>query len=67
MVNFNTELFVKSKNISIKNEVELYPITKTVLTNLLENAGFSKIQHFRSFSGDELKVNSLPLVIIAQK
>lgn len=60
---FKTTLSDKEKNIKIESEIELFPIKKTLLTELLTKAGFSFFTFYGNFTGTPLEKTSLPLIL----
>lgn len=67
LIDFNTQLTVKSTGQEIKNSTQLYPITQMKLQQFLEEAGFMGIEFFGSFNRESLTEKSLPLVLVCQK
>jgi len=64
-IDFVTILTVKEKNQVIKNRVELYPMKKNELKNLLEGTGFRDLFFYGSFAKEEFSCQSLPLIVEA--
>lgn len=67
LVNFKTKLTIKAEERNLTNEVELLPLTKTQLIEILSASGFPKIEVFSSFGQANFNPTSLPLVVIASK
>jgi len=67
MINFKTNLTVKSTHEYISNSVPLNPIRKNSLLIMLEEAGFKHIELFGAFDGTPLKERSLQMIIKALK
>lgn len=67
LLSFNTQLTIKENEQQIDNRIELNPITKTEIIEVLTNIGFSSINVFGSFAKNEFTKSSLPLVISALK
>jgi 2-polyprenyl-3-methyl-5-hydroxy-6-metoxy-1,4-benzoquinol methylase len=67
LIDFNTNLTVKSIGQEIKNSTQLYPITQKKLQGFLEEAGFVAIEFFGGFNREPLTDKSLPLVMACQK
>lgn len=67
LIDFDTELTIKSTAQVIKNSVKLNPIRKNKLQELLAKAGFENIEFFGSFDYAPLLESSLPLIVTCQK
>lgn len=67
LIDFDTELTIKSTAQVIKNTVKLNPIRKNKLQELLAKAGFENIEFFGSFDCAPLQESSLPLIVTCQK
>lgn len=67
LIDFDTELTIKSTTQVIKNTVKLNPIRKNKLQELLAKAGFENIELFGSFDCAPLQESSLPLIVTCQK
>lgn len=67
LIDFATELTVKATNEKLLNSVWLYPLVKGEVENMARKSGFSNIEFFGSFKGDELTEDSLPLIFICSK
>lgn len=67
LIDFDTELTIKSTAQVIKNTVKLNPIRKNKLQELLAKAGFENIELFGSFDCAPLQESSLPLIVTCQK
>ena len=67
LIDFNTKLTVKATGQEINNSTKLYAIRQNKLQEILEEAGFSAIEFFGSFSREPLTANSLPLILTCQK
>lgn len=65
-IDFKTVLNVKKENFVIKNCVQLYPLLKKEIENILINVGYHKIFYYGSFKKGKLTENSIPLIIEAQ-
>ena len=66
-MNFETVLTLKKSGQQIKNTIQLYPLRKSEIEELLKKAGFSKWQFYGNFQRDALTKNSIPLVVEAGK
>jgi len=64
---FKTKLSIKESNEVIENVINLHPIGKFELEEVLKHNGFEEITFYSSFAKDEYTFNKLPLVISAQK
>ncbi|HAH23171.1 MAG TPA: hypothetical protein DCL77_05320 [Prolixibacteraceae bacterium] len=67
LIDFNTQLTIKSTGQVIQNTVKLYPITQGRLQELLDETGFKDIQYFGSFASEPLQTNSLQLIVSCKK
>ena len=67
IISFVTVLMVKKKNRIIKNRVELYPLRKNELKELLKKAGFKNPLFYGSFAREPFSRISLPLIVEAEK
>lgn len=64
---FVTKLLVKKNGEEINNSIPLYPLRKHELNCMLGEAGFLKVDHYGSYSGEPLTENSFPLIAVARK
>lgn len=67
LIDFKTRLTIKSTGQEIANSVQLYPIRKNKLQELLEEAGFGAFEFFGNFSEEAFRDNSLTLIVSCQK
>jgi len=67
LIDFNTKLTVKATGQVIESSVKLYPIRKTVLQKILEDAGFESCEFYGSFNSEALTDSSLPLLVTCRK
>lgn len=67
LIQFQTELLIKSENKTIENETPLLAIRSSQLTELLQNAGFSEIELFSNFKQEPFGGKHLPLVVSCRK
>ncbi|PLX18475.1 MAG: hypothetical protein C0601_04465 [Candidatus Muiribacterium halophilum] len=51
----------------IENLIELYPITKYQIGQILHETGYKDIEFFSDFKGNDFKKDALPLVFKAVK
>jgi 2-polyprenyl-3-methyl-5-hydroxy-6-metoxy-1,4-benzoquinol methylase len=65
VIDFETLLTIKEGNHRINNKIELYPVRKSHVEELLLKAGFSDISFYGSFKRDKLTPESIPLVVEA--
>lgn len=63
LICFNTELYIKKENETISNETTLLALKSYELVNMLEAAGFTKIELFSNFRRETFGGNHLPLVL----
>ncbi len=64
LIEFETICTIKKENNTLVNTVNLFPLRKSQATELLTQAGFTKIQYFSSFKKDPYRSVSLPLVFV---
>ncbi|QFZ54581.1 class I SAM-dependent methyltransferase [Oceanihabitans sp. IOP_32] len=64
-IDFNTYLTVKSTQQTIKNTVELLPLLKNELEELLHKAGFNNLKYYGSFNLEAYTLNSPALIVEA--
>lgn len=67
LINFHTDLLVKSTTEKIHSEIELYPLTQLEIINALTEIGFTNISFYSNFDKTPLNNNVLPLIVSAQK
>jgi len=67
LINFTTRLTVKKDNQTIDNTILLNPIYHNTLKELIQKAGFYDINTYGNFKMEELKENSIPLIIVGRK
>lgn len=67
LITFNTKLKIKTTGEVVSNCIELNPLTKNQILKWLKKSGFSAIEFFGNFKQEGLQVNSIPLVIRAEK
>lgn len=67
LIQFETQLTIKEGCETIENKIDLYPITKDHIEDLLLAAGFSNIEFRSSFNDDSYQPTSIPLIIKAVK
>lgn len=65
-IEFSTVLTMKGTGKIIKNKIELYPILKSEIEQILIAAGYSSTFFYGSFKGEKLSENSIPLIIEAR-
>jgi len=63
MIDFETILTIKKSKQQIKNTIQLYPLRKAEIEELLKQAGFSDWKFYGNFKRDTLTENSIPLVV----
>ncbi len=64
---FETILTIKKSKQQIKNTIQLYPLRKAEIEELLRQAGFSDWKFYGNFMRDALTEKSIPLVVEADK
>jgi len=67
LIDFRTNLTVKSENLSIDNLIQLNPIRGNEIVKLLEKHNFHDIKLYGDFKMNPLEVDSLPFVLHAIK
>lgn len=67
MVQFKTELHLKSENQLISNQTQLFALKRRELEHLLKQEGFKDIKMYSNFNGDPIGGKHLPLVISCRK
>ena len=67
LIQFKTQLEIKESGKLIENSVELLPLTKNQLKDLLANTGFQNIEFRSSFNDSAYSPTSLPLIVKAIK
>ncbi len=65
ILEFETQLTIKASDKVLRNLIQLYPIRRSELGNLLKNAGFGDVTFFGNFKGEALTDESIPLVLEA--
>ncbi len=63
IVDFETILTIKETDEKIENTIQLYPLRKFEINELLSKAGFSKNLFYRNFKREALNENSIPLIV----
>jgi SAM-dependent methyltransferase len=66
-LDFETILSIKKTGKTVKNTIQLYPLRKTEIEQLLKLAGYAEIKYFGNFKRDDLHENSIPLIIEVKK
>ncbi|HCE57416.1 MAG TPA: hypothetical protein DER09_06310 [Prolixibacteraceae bacterium] len=67
VIQFQTELLIKSENKTIKNETPLLALRSRQLTELLQNAGFTEIELLSNFKQEPFGGKHLPLVVSCKR
>lgn len=67
LIEFKTILTIKSTNQVINNSVQLNPVRKSKLQELLEKAGFGSLEFLGNFGREPLSDKSLPLIVTCKK
>lgn len=67
LIDFNTQLTIKSTGQVIKNTVKLYPISQEKLQELLEETGFETMKYYGNFASEPLQTDSLQLIVSCKK
>jgi len=66
-LSFDTELTIKEEEKVITNQIELFPIRKSDVQNLLDEVGFKNIQFYGGFDSSDLTDDSVPLILNCKK
>ncbi|WP_291857841.1 bifunctional 2-polyprenyl-6-hydroxyphenol methylase/3-demethylubiquinol 3-O-methyltransferase UbiG [Marinilabilia sp.] len=66
-IDFRTILKVKQSGEEICNVVKLLPLRRQQLETLLKNCGFENVLFYGNFKGETLSMDSVPLIVSAQK
>ncbi len=66
-IDFITKCFIKNEEKTIKNRIKLFPVTKNVLNDLLNESGFRNIKFYSDFKKSAFNEDALPLVIECTK
>lgn len=64
-IDFKTKLTLKKSMEQIENSQLLFPIRKNELEFILKKY-FSEVKYYGNFKGDELSVDSIPLIVVAK-
>lgn len=67
LIEFKTRLSIKNSNQVINHSVQLNPVRKNKLQELLEETGFTSLEFFGNFEREPLSDKSLPLVVTCKK
>ena len=65
-ITFHTILTVKPEKFVIENKIELLPIRKNIIEDILIENGFTNIKFYSSFDKAEYKADALPLIFVAE-
>lgn len=65
LLKFKTTLTIKQTNKMVENEIDLFPIRKAELDELLTHVGFTKMNYFGDFKRDPFTENSISLIVEA--
>lgn len=66
ILDFESILTLKDSGEKIENTIQLYPLRKSEIENLLEKSGFSEWQFYGNFKMDEFMRTSIPLIVKAK-
>lgn len=66
LIHFETNLYIKEKDMVLENSVPLFPLRKDKLDEFLKGAGFTTIQYYGNFKKDKWTEKSVPLFGVAQ-
>jgi len=66
VIDFKTILTVKKENRIIENSVQLVPILKKEVEDILKNIGFEKVFFYGGFKKEGFTQHSIPLIIEAR-
>ncbi|MBS4537225.1 class I SAM-dependent methyltransferase [Clostridium sp. D2Q-11] len=64
-IKFNTT--IQKEDIQITNSIDLLPITKEKLEDMLETVGYNNIDFYGSFSGEDRNEDSFHTIVVANK
>jgi 2-polyprenyl-3-methyl-5-hydroxy-6-metoxy-1,4-benzoquinol methylase len=67
LIRFQTDLILKKEEITISNETLLFGLKSAELTELLKEAGFTKIELYSNFKQEPVGGKHLPLVVSCKK
>lgn len=65
-INFKTILTVKKENIKIENQIELYPLLKANIIQILNELNFKNYNFYGNFNREQLTSTSIPLIVEVQ-
>jgi 2-polyprenyl-3-methyl-5-hydroxy-6-metoxy-1,4-benzoquinol methylase len=65
LIDFETILLIKKSGEEIQNRVQLYPLRKAEVEDMLRRAGFSHLTFYGNFKREGLTTNSQPLIVEA--
>ncbi len=66
-IQFKTKLIIDQDKRSYENCVELYPLKKKDLEEILVKNRFKEINFFGDFDGSDFSINSFPTIVVATK
>ena len=64
---FKTELLIKEEDHKIENLIELFPLTKDQIGQILKETGYIELEFFSDFKGTNYKKDALPIIFKATK
>ena len=64
---FKTELTIKEEDHKVENLIELYPLTKNNIVEILSETGYKDVEFYSDMKGTVYKKDSLPLIFKAVK
>ena len=67
LIEFKTDLLIKSTGKEIKNNVLLFPIKKQEIEVILKNAGFKNWKFYGNFKKEKWSLESIPLIVETTK
>lgn len=67
IIDFATIFHIRGTEKSIRNTIQLHPIQKTALENLLKQAGFKILNSYSDFKRSPFHKDSIPLILEVQK
>jgi len=62
-IEFATELAIKDKNISISNKIDLIPLRRNEIVNMLKETGFANIEIFSDWKRTPFDIEGTPLIL----
>ena len=67
LIDFRTKLTLKNMDQVIENQISLFPVGRSDLKSMLEEAGFKNIEFYSDFNKSPYKKDSYPLIVDCHK